>query len=259
MLENVLIACGLVLMTTASAMLGNQIFARIHNTPANRKKKNGSKQLGDDQQNDAQSINEQINATSQSDSQLFEEYWQAQTATLSREVETAIISDNSVVNHRESSQPNDTTPATLASNANNTNNVAPILLGEEAKRLAIAYLDFELQHGFIPRGKCSCARKEHLISARKELQLEQPYATLSHGGIAFKLGEKAIVLVEPLLVPIKHIERAIQGLEKCLAGKIAYIITAPTFNAQQDTLSHLAPLTKHFNIHKYTPIYLLKQ
>ena len=124
----------------------------------------------------------------------------------------------------------------------------PHVLGDEARALGIRYFDYLLAHHVVPRGAAHLTNENNIITASNALKSSRQSATLSHGAVAQRIGERAVCLFEPLTTPVLHIEKAIELISDLFDGRTVFIVLANTENVDDRNLAHLAPICKSCRI-----------
>lgn len=126
----------------------------------------------------------------------------------------------------------------------------PKVLGDEACELGVRYFDYLLKHHVIPRGARHLTNDANILIAENALKTSHASATLSHGAVAQRIGERAVCLFEPLLNPVLNVQKALEQLSELFNNKTIFIILSSTENTSDDLLAHIAPLCKQFHIPK---------
>ncbi len=131
-----------------------------------------------------------------------------------------------------------------------TSSTKPRILGDNARELGIRYFNFLLAHHVVPRGNRNLTSEANILVAQNALKTARQSATLSHGAVAQRIGERAICLFEPLDAPVSNIPKALELLDEILCSKTVFIVLANTNDADPECLVHLNPICKKFNIPK---------
>lgn len=139
-----------------------------------------------------------------------------------------------------------------------TNTAKPKILGDSARELGIRYFDFLIAHHVVPRGNRKLTSEANILVAQNALKTARQSATLSHGAVAQRIGERAICLFEPLDAPVSNIPKALDLLNEIFAAKTVFIVLANTDDVDPQCLLHLSPICKKFNIPK-TCLYIEQQ
>ena len=126
----------------------------------------------------------------------------------------------------------------------------PRILGDTACELGIRYFDYLLNHHVVPRGARHLTSEANIQVASCALKTARQSATLSHGAVAQRIGERAVCLFEPLETAIHHIDKAVELMAEVLENKTIFIILANTDNVPSANLAHLNPICSRFHIAK---------
>ncbi len=126
--------------------------------------------------------------------------------------------------------------------------VRPKILGDTACDLGVRYFEYLLRHHVVPRGARHLTSESNIVVAENALKSLHQSATLSHGAIAQRIGEKAVCLFEPLESAVQNIDKALELISEVLADKTIFIVLANTDNADPDKLSHLSPVCQRYHI-----------
>ena len=126
----------------------------------------------------------------------------------------------------------------------------PKILGDNARELGIRYFNFLIAHHVVPRGNRNLTSEANILVAQNALKTSRQSATLSHGAVAQRIGERAICLFEPLDAPVSNVPKALELLDEILCKKTVFIVLANTDAVEPECLVHLNPICKKFNIPK---------
>ncbi len=126
----------------------------------------------------------------------------------------------------------------------------PKLPGQDACELGVRYFDYLLAHHVVPRGARHLTSEANISTAMNALKNARQTATLSHGAVAQRIGEKAVCLFEPLDMPVLHLDKALELIRDLLEQKTIFIIIANRSNASEECFAHLRPLCQKYLIPK---------
>ncbi|MGI5828693.1 MAG: tetratricopeptide repeat protein [Bradymonadia bacterium] len=125
---------------------------------------------------------------------------------------------------------------------------SPRVLGDDARRLGIAYFQHLLDKKVLPRGSVSLTNESNIIIAQNALRNKQQSATLSHSAVAQRIGQQALCIFEPLSLAVENVERAIECLAPLVEGNATFFVLESTEFAPDEFLSHIPRICEHFKI-----------
>ena len=131
-----------------------------------------------------------------------------------------------------------------------TNVVKPRIIGDSACALGIRYFEYLLEHHSVPRGANHLTNESNILVAENALKTSRQSATLSHGGVAQRIGERAVCLFEPLESAVGNVEKAVAQLREVFENKTIFIVLAKTDDVPPEMLAHLSAVCKAFKIPK---------
>ena len=124
----------------------------------------------------------------------------------------------------------------------------PRILGDSACDLGVLYFNELLSRRLVPRGRISATNESNLIIAQNALKSGRQSATLSHGAVAQRIGEKTVCIFEPLEKKIDALDKAMDAYAEILAGKIAFFVLADPRGVENDKLAHIWTVCDRFGI-----------
>lgn len=124
----------------------------------------------------------------------------------------------------------------------------PRVLGDDARRLGIAYFQYLLDNKVLPRGSVSLTNESNIIIAQNALRNKQQSATLSHSAVAQRIGHQALCIFEPLSMPVENVERAIECLAPLVSDKSTFFVLESTEFAEPECLNHIPKICAEFKI-----------
>ncbi|MBQ1925354.1 MAG: hypothetical protein II180_04445 [Proteobacteria bacterium] len=131
-----------------------------------------------------------------------------------------------------------------------TNVAKPRIIGDSACALGIRYFEYLLEHHAVPRGAKQLTSEANILVAENALKTSRQSATLSHGGVAQRIGERAVCLFEPLESAVGNVEKAVVQLREVFENKTIFIVLAKTEDVPGEMLAHLSAVCKAFKIPK---------
>ena len=126
----------------------------------------------------------------------------------------------------------------------------PKIIGDSACALGIRYFEYLLEHHSVPRGAKHLTNESNILVAENALKTARQSATLSHGGVAQRIGERAVCLFEPLESAVGNVEKAVVQLREVFENKTIFIVLARTEDVPGELLAHLGAVCKAFNVSK---------
>lgn len=124
------------------------------------------------------------------------------------------------------------------------------ILGDDARELGIRYFERLLQSNAVTKGSVLPTNNSNLIIAQNALRNSLQSATLSHGGVAQRVGESAICFFEPLENNVMNVDRAIEAVAELIENKTVVFVLANTEHADHEALDHIAQICCHYDIPK---------
>jgi len=124
----------------------------------------------------------------------------------------------------------------------------PRILGDTACELGVFYFNELLARRLVPRGRVSATNESNLVMAQNALKSGRQSATLSHGAVAQRIGEKTVCIFEPLEKKIDAFDKAIDAYSEIISGKIAFFVLADTRGIDESVISHVWTVCDRFNI-----------
>ena len=101
----------------------------------------------------------------------------------------------------------------------------------------------------VPKPKIM-TNESNILVAENALKTARQSATLSHGGVAQRIGERAVCLFEPLESAVGNVEKAVVQLREVFENKTIFIVLARTEDVPGELLAHLGAVCKAFNVSK---------
>lgn len=131
-----------------------------------------------------------------------------------------------------------------------TSAVRPKLLGDSARELGIRYFDFLIANHVVPRGAKHLTSEANIVVAQNALKTSRQSATLSHGAVAQRIGERAVCLFEPLESNVQNIDKALELLDEIFQNKTIFIVLSNTDIVDPEALTHISPICQKYHIPK---------
>ncbi|MCL2325321.1 MAG: tetratricopeptide repeat protein [Proteobacteria bacterium] len=126
----------------------------------------------------------------------------------------------------------------------------PRILGDAGCELGVRYFEYLLANHVVPRGNVSATNESNLIIAENALKNGMQSATLSHGAVAQRIGERALCIFEPLEMAVENVDRAIEAIAELVKDKTVFFVLANTDRADEKALAHVAPICAQYGIPK---------
>lgn len=126
----------------------------------------------------------------------------------------------------------------------------PHVLGDEARALGIRYFEYLVSHHVVPRGATHLTNESNIIVAENALKSSRQSATLSHGAVAQRIGERAVCLFEPLTTAVQNVDKSLELISELFASRTVFIVIASTDEVSDDKLAHLGAICKKCHIPK---------
>lgn len=126
----------------------------------------------------------------------------------------------------------------------------PKIIGDSACALGIRYFEYLLEHHSVPRGAKHLTSEANILVAENALKTARQSATLSHGGVAQRIGERAVCLFEPLESAVVNVDKAVTQLREVFDHKSIFIVLANTEDVAPEMLAHLAAVCSAFKVPK---------
>ncbi len=124
----------------------------------------------------------------------------------------------------------------------------PRILGDTACELGVFYFNELLARRLVPRGRVSATNESNLVMAQNALKSGRQSATLSHGAVAQRIGEKTVCIFEPLEKKIDAFDKALDAYAEIIDGKIAFFVLADSRGVDESVISHVWTVCDRFNI-----------
>jgi len=126
----------------------------------------------------------------------------------------------------------------------------PRILGDAGCELGVRYFEYLLVNHVVPRGSVSSTNESNLIIAENALKNGMQSATLSHGAVAQRIGERALCIFEPLEMAVENVDKAVQAVADLVKDKTVFFVLAGTDQADERFLAHVAPICAQYDIPK---------
>jgi tetratricopeptide (TPR) repeat protein len=138
----------------------------------------------------------------------------------------------------------------MQNNENIKTPARPRILGDTACELGIRYFNDLLRHHVVPRGARHLTSEANIQVALSALKTARQSATLSHGAVAQRIGERAVCLFEPLETAVNNIDKAVELMAEVFENKTVFIILANTDDVPGEYFAHLNPICARYHIAK---------